>query len=166
MIYKRPSPRDWSLEGCLCPEAASLICLKWRPVLALESRPCFTWSRREEADFTSLCIVWLRCSCGRKHSLLLQCVPGQIHLCPVAQLHRGAGSLLFKAWHSLLPCLQKFVLFTQQIFTSFLPYAGLCGEHRWIRHSVGGCSINVVSQVEDILQGASTRELFPGSAHV
>lgn len=57
---------------------------------------CSTWSRQEEADFTSLCVVWLQCSFGIKHSLLLQCVPGQIHLCPVAQLHCGAGSLVFK----------------------------------------------------------------------
>lgn len=150
MIDKSPSPQDWSIEACLRLQAAWLICLKWRPLLALEMQPCFTWSRQEEADFAALCIVWLPCSFGRKNSLLLQCVPGQIHLCPVAQLHRGAGSLVFKAWNSLLPFLQKFVLSLSKYLPTFRHRQD--GGENTKMNQTRGLSINVVSQVEDVGQ--------------
>lgn len=103
---------------------------KMAATLALERQACSTWSRQKEADFTLLCIVWLQCFFGIKHSLLLWCAPGQIHLCPVAQLHHGAGSLVFKVWNSLLPFLQKFVLSLSKYLPTFLPRAGPCGEHK------------------------------------
>lgn len=52
-------------------------------------------------------------------SLLLQAGPAQIHLCPLARLHSSAGALVFKAWNSLLPPLQKFVLKLYKYLPSF-----------------------------------------------
>lgn len=109
------------------PRSSGTYLFKWRPLLALERQPGFPWSRQEEADFTLLCVVWLQCSFGIKHSLLLRCVPGQIRLCPVAQLHCGAGSLSLQSLELPLAFPPKICSFTQQIFTSVLPYPGLCG---------------------------------------
>lgn len=66
--------------------------------------------KTEQADFTSLCIVWLQCSFGIKHPSLLQCARGQVHLCPVARYTVVLGPQVFKAWNPLLPLLQKCVL--------------------------------------------------------
>lgn len=150
MTYKSLSPQDWSIEDCLRPEAARLIYLKWRPLLALERQTCFTWSRQKEADFTWLCIVWLQCFFGIKHSLLLQCTLGQLHLCPIAQLHCGAGSLVFKAWNSLLLFLQKCVLSLSKYLPTFCHAQGRAENTKM--NQTWGLSINVVRQVKDILQ--------------
>lgn len=119
MICKNPPLRTEALnsESCLCPKAAWRICLKWRPLLALERQPCFTWSRQEETNL--LCIVWLQCSFGIKHFFASSVCPGQIHLCLVAQLYHSAGFLVFKAWNSLLPSLQKFVLSLSKYLPTF-----------------------------------------------
>lgn len=150
MTCKSLSPQDWSIEHCLRPEAVRLISLKWWPLLALERQTCFTWSRQKEADFTWLCIVWLQCFFGIKHSLLLQCALGQLRLCPIAQLHCGAGSLVFKAWNSLLPFLQKCVLSLSKYLPTLCHVQGRVENTKM--NQTWGLSINAVSQVKDILQ--------------
>lgn len=130
MTYKSLSPQDWSIEHCLRPEAARLIYLKWWPLLALERQTCFTWSRQKEADFTWLCIVWLQCFFGIKHSLLLQCALGQLHLCPIAQLTLRCWVLSLQSLELPPAFPPKMCPFTQQIFTNSLPCAGPCGEHK------------------------------------
>lgn len=73
--------------------------------------------------------------------------------------HCGAGFLVFKAWNSLLPLLQKFVLFTQQIFTNFLPYAGLWRAQR--DESDMGLVHECCRQVEDGFAVGRAQGAFP-----
>lgn len=63
-----------------------------------------------------LCIVWLQCTFGVQNSLLLQCGPAQVHLCPEAQPLGSTGSLVFKTWNCLLPLLQKVAFSISQCF--------------------------------------------------
>lgn len=102
------SPQVQCIEGCLHRRPGTYLFKSPHPWLWKGSHASLGGHRRRLTSF-QLCVVWLQCASGIQNSLLPQCGPAQIHLCPEAQPYGTTGALVFKTWNCLLPWLQKVV---------------------------------------------------------
>lgn len=127
MVYKSPSLQDWSTEGCLHQSRVTYL-FKMAATLGSGEAAMLHLEETGEADFTSLCIVWLHCSFGIKKFFTSL-------VCPRTNPSLSYCSVILQCWFLSLQSLElppafapKICSFTQQIFTKFLLYAGPCGE--------------------------------------
>lgn len=135
------SPQVQCIEGCLHRRPETYLFKSPHPWLWKGSHASLGGHRRRLTSF-QLCVVWLQCASGIQNSLLPQCGPAQIHLCPEAQPYGTTGVQNLE----LPPALAtESCIFAQLMCVGFLPHAGHAKRQRctsWGVSTTGGSQVH------------------------